>query len=240
MSLTIDVGRYLLWNIANLDETPIPFEYLDGRTYDTVELKTVWARSSKSGWNKRQVSLILMVFADGVSRVKRKLLSHATTGNIILQKEGHLYDKRVTVEFNITAYNNEKVFLTPIKNEIIPAFKGCPSLFTLDAAGFHWTETVINTLKEYNIMPSMISGACTGLIQPLDISINFPLKEMFREEVEEYIEQEEEKGKINWTVGDRRVMTTICVGWAWEKFCFEKRHIAQKSFWNVGLTLPVD
>lgn len=240
LSLTSDVGRYLLSNIANLDETPTSFECLDGRTYDTVGLKTVWARSAKSGWDKRQASLILMVFADGVSRVKPKLLLHATTGNIILQKEGHLYDKRVTVEFNKTAYNNEKVFLTQIKNEIIPAFEGRPSLFTLDAAGFHKTETVINTLKEHNIMPSMIPGGCTGLIQPLDISINFPLKEMFREEVEEYIEQEEEKRKINWTVGDRRVMTTICVGQAWEKFSVEKRSIVQKSFRNVGLTLPVD
>lgn len=168
------------------------------------------------------------MFVNGVSRVKPKLLFHATTGNIILQKEVHLYDEQVTTEFNKTAYNNKKVFLTQITNKIIPAFEGRPSLFTLDSTRFHKTETVINTVKEHNIMLSMILGGCSGLTQPLDISINFPLKEMFREEVEQYIEQEEEIGKRNWTVGNRRVMTTICIGQAWEKFCFEKRSLVQK------------
>lgn len=238
--LISDIGRYLLSNIANLDETPIPFEYLDGRTYDTIGLKTIWAKSAKSGWDKRQASLILMVFADGISRVKPKLLFHATTGENIFRKEGHLYDSRVTVEFNKTAYNNKEIFLTQIENEIIPAFGGRPSLFALDAAVFHKTETVLKTLKSHHITPSMIPGGCTGLVQPLDISINFPFKELFRDEIEDYIEQEEENGKSSWTVGDRRVMTTICVGRVWEKFCSEKRAIVQQSFRNVGLALPVD
>jgi len=28
------IGRYRLCNIANMDQTPLPFEYLDGRTYN--------------------------------------------------------------------------------------------------------------------------------------------------------------------------------------------------------------
>lgn len=238
--LISDIGRYLLSNIANLDETPIPFEYLDGRTYDTTGLKTIWAKSAKSGWNKRQASLILMVFADGISRVKPKLIFHAVTGENILQKEGHLYDSRVTVEFNKTAYSNGTVFLNQIETEIIPAFEGRPSLFALDAAGFHKTGPILDAFAKAKIIPSMIPGGCTGLIQPLDISINHPMKEMFREEMEEYIEKEEERGKKNWTVGDRRVMTTICVGRVWEKFCIEKRDLVMRSFRNVGLALPVD
>ena len=35
------VGRYALSNICNMDQTPLPFEYLDGRTYDIKGNKTV-------------------------------------------------------------------------------------------------------------------------------------------------------------------------------------------------------
>lgn len=238
--LISDIGRYLLSNIANLDETPIPFEYLDGRTYDTIGLKTIWAKSTKSGWDKRQASLILMVFADGIPRVKPKVIFHALTGANIWKKEGHLYDTRVTVEFNSTAYNNEQVFIQQIEREIAPAFEGRPSLFVLDAATFHKTDRVLNILSNYKIMPSMIPGGCTSLIQPLDVSINRPFKDLLQEEVEMYIEYADESGKSSWSIGDRRVMTTICVGRAWEKFCQEKSHVVRQSFCNVGLALPID
>lgn len=61
------VGRYDLGNICNIDETPLPFEYLSGWTYDFEGSKTVWVRESQSGWDKRQASLVLCVFADGVN-----------------------------------------------------------------------------------------------------------------------------------------------------------------------------
>ena len=35
------VGRYLLDSIANLDETPLPFEFLDGQTYANKGTKSV-------------------------------------------------------------------------------------------------------------------------------------------------------------------------------------------------------
>jgi hypothetical protein len=47
------VGRYLTSNIINMDQTPLPWEYLEGRTYKTKGNKTVWAKSRQSGWGKR-------------------------------------------------------------------------------------------------------------------------------------------------------------------------------------------
>lgn len=181
-----------------------------------------------------------MVFVDGIPRIKPKRLFHASPGASILRKEGHLYDPHVTVEFNKTAYNNGDVFLAQIKKEIIPAFGGRPSFFAFDATGFHKTDTVLNTLKTRNITPSMILGGWTSLVQPSDISINFPFKKLFRDEIAEYIDLEEVRGKSSWTVGDRRVMTTICVGRVGEKFFSKKRVIVHQSFCNVGLALPVD
>jgi hypothetical protein len=57
--------RFPLNRVLNMDETPIPFEYLDGYSYEVIGAKTVAAKSDRSGWNKRQATLILYVFADG-------------------------------------------------------------------------------------------------------------------------------------------------------------------------------
>lgn len=70
------VGRYDLCNICNLDETPLPFEYLNGRTYNCIGSKTVWVRETKSGWDKRQASLVLCIFADGINRIPPMIIFH--------------------------------------------------------------------------------------------------------------------------------------------------------------------
>lgn len=43
------VGRYDLSNICDLDETPLPFEYLNGQTYDPVGCKTIWVKRLEAG-----------------------------------------------------------------------------------------------------------------------------------------------------------------------------------------------
>jgi hypothetical protein len=43
----------------NFDETPIPFEYIDKKTYNLKGAKTVTAKTDRSGWDKRQATLIL-------------------------------------------------------------------------------------------------------------------------------------------------------------------------------------
>jgi len=77
VALKRPVGRYELSNICNLDETPLPFEYLEEKTYDLIEEKTVWVKESL-GWDKRQASLVLCVFADGVPRVPPMIIFRGT------------------------------------------------------------------------------------------------------------------------------------------------------------------
>jgi len=61
------VGRYRLQNICNMDQTPLPFKYLEGQTYSTIGEKTIWAQSSSQfGWDRRQGTIQLTVFADGM------------------------------------------------------------------------------------------------------------------------------------------------------------------------------
>jgi len=66
----VEVGRYRLSNICNMDQTPLPFEYLSGHTYDQQGDKTIWVQGSRqSGWDKRQATIQLTIFADGIPRV---------------------------------------------------------------------------------------------------------------------------------------------------------------------------
>jgi hypothetical protein len=51
------VGRFKLLEIGNIDQTPIAFEFLSGRTYELKGVKTVWIKEQRSGWDKRQATL---------------------------------------------------------------------------------------------------------------------------------------------------------------------------------------
>ena len=102
------VGRLLLSNIFNMDQTPLPWEYLEGRTYEFRGSKTVWVRSRKSGWGKRQATIQLTIFADGVARVKPLIIFRGAeeSKSAVRKREAEHYDPRVVVKFNQKAYAN--------------------------------------------------------------------------------------------------------------------------------------
>jgi len=68
------VGRYLTSNIINMDQTPLPWEYLEGRSYETKGNKTVWAKSRQSGWGKRQASMQFTIFANDIAHVLPRMI----------------------------------------------------------------------------------------------------------------------------------------------------------------------
>lgn len=51
------VGRFKLLEIGNMDQTPLPFDFLSGKTYNEKGAKTVWLKEFRSGWDKRQCTL---------------------------------------------------------------------------------------------------------------------------------------------------------------------------------------
>ena len=69
-----DVGKYSLRQVANMDQTPLPFSFAGDDTYSEKGAKTVWVRGGASGMEKRQCTVQLTIFADGVPRVKPLLI----------------------------------------------------------------------------------------------------------------------------------------------------------------------
>jgi len=130
------VGRYRLQNICNMDQTPVPYEYLDGQTYNLVGEKSVWLQSSKSGWDKRQGTIQLTVFEDGISRVKPLIFFRGQGIGPTIGRERQQYDPRVVIKFNPTAYANSTSVLEWLDEQLIPILDGQPTLLTIDLFKF--------------------------------------------------------------------------------------------------------
>ncbi|KAI8395679.1 hypothetical protein FOFC_06717 [Fusarium oxysporum] len=221
MMLNDPKRRFPLHRILNVDETPIPFHYLEGSTWDTLGLKTISGKVDRSGWDKRQATLILYIFADGSLPFPPIIIFHGTPtdeGGRILEKEGHLYAQDVTVEYNEHAYNNESLFGRWIDTTLLKLHQQEEEdlLLVMDAAAFHKTETIKQKLKTYNISTAMIPAGCTCILQPLDVSVNKPFKAWLQEATDLYEERfEAEKGPdYKWSVSDKRVMITHIVSQA--------------------------
>lgn len=98
-------------------------------------------------------------------------------GGSILREFG-LYDLRVKVKFDPTAYANSENMEEWIEEQLVPALSGRPGLLALDLFGGHKTDNVLDLLKAHDITVSIIPAGCTGIVQPLDISINRPFKDI--------------------------------------------------------------
>ena len=93
--------RFKLCQIANMDQTPLPFSFTNGPTYETTNSSSVWVRSASSGLDMRQCTVQLTIFADGEARVK-PLVIFKGQGKRISLREKLSYDKRVTVIFQVS------------------------------------------------------------------------------------------------------------------------------------------
>ena len=111
-STEYDVGRFKLCNIANMDQTPLEFDFPSKSTYALQGSNDITIRQTRSGWEKRMATLQVTIFADGIARIKPCLIFHgAEKENSRRKKEKTQYDPRVYVLFNDAGYCNEKTQL---------------------------------------------------------------------------------------------------------------------------------
>ena len=65
-----NTGNFEASDLANMDQTLLPFVLDDGKTYDKKGVKEGWVQSGQSGLDKRQATVHWTVFANGVDRVR--------------------------------------------------------------------------------------------------------------------------------------------------------------------------
>ena len=71
---------------------------------------------------------------------------------------------------------DEKVMLKWISDIWVKYTKKRPSLLFHDTFSAHLTDKVQKAFKESNNTVLVIPGGCTAILQPLDVSINKPIK----------------------------------------------------------------
>lgn len=91
-----------------MDQTPLPFEYTDGRTYAKKGNKTIWVKEQRSGWNKRQATLQLCLYADGKPHTPPLLMFKGQEGLNTAPRRAELarFPRGIHVIFNKKAYAN--------------------------------------------------------------------------------------------------------------------------------------
>jgi hypothetical protein len=233
--------RFPLDLIINLDETPLPFEFLSDYSYDFKDARTIAGKSDRNGWDKRQATIILYIMADGSTPFKLVIIFHGK--ETVVTREN--YDERVEVHFNETAYNNEELFHAWLRDIYQPyviqqARNNEESLIVMDAALFHKTENILDFIRnsEPPMTIALIPPGLTSLVQPLDTAVNGPFKQLLREKADIYIEKLENEGRIpdNWGVKDRRIMATIIVARAWDRLRANTDLIKQ-LFLHCGISI---
>ena len=123
-----------------MDQLPLLFEFLKGRIYTKRREKTIRLKKGKSGHDKRQYTLQIAVFADGVPRCKPLLMfkGKPKSKDYRRRAEEKRYNPSVIIIFNKKVYANTLNLINQVKNQyfiasIYPLRDNEPRFFTLDA-----------------------------------------------------------------------------------------------------------
>ena len=169
--------RFKHSQIANVDQTPLPFAFNQGSTYETTNSTSVWVSGGSSGLDKRQCTVQLTIFADGGCRVKPLIIFRGKRLRIPL-RERVQYDKRVTASFQSNAWCDENIMQQWITNSWKPNVKE-ESLLVLDVHKARKTENIKLLLKQCGTVPIFVPAGCTGIVQYDQYDLAMLLEEVF-------------------------------------------------------------
>jgi hypothetical protein len=174
--------NFELSEIANIGQTPVSFEFLCNKTYDTKGVKILFAKQTGSGWNWRQATLQILGQADGISRCKPLLIFHGNNEDHrqkpkadSLRTKYKLYDPRVEVMFSPKASSNAGLMVEWIK-QMYTSSTNCPSHGTqpnvhLDSSLLILCSSKnkgghkLDDLKALRCTTSFIPGGITDFVQ---------------------------------------------------------------------------
>ena len=187
----------------------------------------------------------LTVFGDGVSRVRPTLIFRGA-GKRIKPDERRSWDKRVNVYFQKNALCDEVImkkwtsdkWYNIFTNPATPDSSG--KLLVADVHKAQQTDEVKRLLQKKNTVLVNVPPGCTSRVQPLDVVVNNPFKNLVREQFEKHLDENVNdyvEGKL--TASKRRILTTKWVAIAWEKVMQDKEMVI-RSFKKCGITTNLD
>ena len=168
--------------IINMDETPIFFDMHHSQTVSYKGVREVRVTGTKGG--KKRITFAVTCTGGGqmlkpVVIVKGK--TQRTLKNISFNKAD------VSVVPQTKAWMDQVIMKIWIKDVLIPHTKRQQCLLVFDTFTAHLTDEVTQELQKANATVLLVPGGCTSKIQPVDVSLNKPIKQLVRNEFESYL-----------------------------------------------------
>ena len=184
-------GRYPLALIGNMDETPMYFDLVPSRTIEKTGAKDLLVRTT--GADKRHLTVVLTVTADGKMPPPMIIFKgiaqqvHPPPGVVVtIQEKGWMNQELMHVYIE----QIWRPFMEKVADEMeMP--KG--SLLILDSFSAHKTTEIMDAFQEADTKCVIIPGGCTSKVQPLDVSVNKPFKNILRACWVRYVRQQVER-----------------------------------------------
>lgn len=172
---------YELSQIGNAGQTPLTFDIPYDTSIDVKGTKSVNIKTT--GNEKNRFTVMLSVTADGA-----KLPPYIIFKRKTLPKEQ--FPKGVIVRVQEKGWMDDNLVLDWVENVWCKRPGGLikkRSLLVLDAFRCHRSEKLKEKLKSSKTDLCIIPGGMTSMLQPLDVSINKPMKSMMRAQWNEWM-----------------------------------------------------
>jgi hypothetical protein len=166
--------NYSMGAIGNADETPVFFDMPGETTVNKAGEKTVHVRTS--GAEKQRCTVMLGITADG----------HKLPPYVIFKRKTMPKEKLppgILVRVQEKGWMTEELYMDWLKTVWFRrpgALLRHRSMLVIDSFRGHLTEKVKEKLRQEKCDMVVIPGGMTGMLQPLDISINRPFKAHLR------------------------------------------------------------
>ncbi|XP_056407556.1 uncharacterized protein LOC130300905 [Hyla sarda] len=211
--------HFEMGQIGNMDEVSLTFDVPSNKTVDSKDAKTVTIKTS--GHEKKLPPLVIF---------KRKTLPKE---NIPRGVHVHVHPKGWMDEEGM------KLWLKNVWGKRPGASLRKPCLLVLDAFRSHLTETIKQEFQKFKTDIAVIPGGLTSQLQPLDVSINKPIKAHMREEWNKYLCDETQHEVTNSGRMKRPSITKVCQ-WVKTSWNTVSEDIVIRSFKKCGISNALD
>jgi transposase-like protein len=211
--------------VVNMDETPI---WADMPSTTTVEQKgasTIPIRTT--GHEKKRITVALAIKSDGT-----KLKPYVVIpGKKVPQELRKISD--VVVACSPNAWMNEELTIDWL-NRVWGSLAFSKRMLVWDSFRCHVSENIKEHVKRKNTVMAVVPGGCTKLLQPLDVCVNKPFKDLFRQQYDEWFR----KGEFELTRGGNMKAPSYKLQIEWIVLAWNKvsKDVVVRSFEVCGIT----
>ena len=223
---------YPLCRMGNMDETPMYFDMPSNTTLHRKGDKTVLIRTT--GHEKTHFTVVLGCTADGGKLPPMVIFNRRTP-----PKEK--FPSGVIIHHHPKGWMDQDgvlLWLNKVWSRRSGALRREPSLLVWDQFRAHLTDRVKNHLHRTKTIPAVIPGGLTGMLQPLDVSLNKPFKANMRKLWTEWMA--EGKAELTPKGNFRRAPLQTVVQWVKEAWEAIPAPMIKKSFLKCCISNKMD